>query len=157
MSDKIKPKNPLLEDLENKEIVPTGTTDKLIFRGNNPFNVWRGSQYLTPQYTPGRDYIAYSNGENIWRVPLEKIYPINDDDLTPQQRLERDWRKSPAYSIDKVILGTLAGTMAPFAVAEADPLYLEAWEHITFLVTMVMQRHCRNGIILRMILISTMQ
>lgn len=111
----------LHEDGGDKEIVPTGTIDKLTLRGNNPFNVWRGSQYLTPQYTPERDYIAYSNGENIWRVPLEKIYPVNDDDLTPQQRLERDWRKSPTYGIDKVILGTLAGTMAPFAVAEAAP------------------------------------
>ena len=102
----------------------TGNIDNLTLRGGNPFNAyWRKKngeyEYLTPQLMG--DTMAYSNGENIWRVPLDKIYPVNDDDLTPQQRLERDWRKSPAYGIDKVILGTLAGASAPFAVAEALP------------------------------------
>lgn len=97
----------------------TGDIDDLTLKGGNPFNAYWGDKYLTPQIIG--DTIAYSDGENIWRVPLNKIYPVNDDDLTPQQRLERDWRKSPAYGIDKVILGTLAGTMAPFVVAEAAP------------------------------------
>lgn len=112
----------LLERAGNRryETMPTGHIDSLTFRGNNPQEAYLGNERLTVKDMG--DYYAYSNGQHVWSVPKNKFE--DNSNLNAQQRLERDWRSSPAYGFDKVMFGTLAGSVAPFAAYQAGPTML---------------------------------
>lgn len=82
----------------------TGDIDSITFKGGNPLDAYLPDSTKLQVQDMG-NYYAYSNGQNIWRIPKSKFEG-------EQQK------KGPAEDIDKVMLGTLAMGLGPIALPE---------------------------------------
>lgn len=80
----------------------TGDIDSITFKEGNPLDAYLPDGTKLQAQDMG-NYYAYSNGQNIWRIPRSKFEG-------EQQK------KGPAEDIDKVMLGTLAMGLGPIAL-----------------------------------------
>ena len=99
----------MMQRKKDYETVFTGYIDPLTFKDNNPMDAYLGNEKLTVKDMG--DYYAYSNGENIWRVPKSKWE--NTEDLNPHQRYERDLAKTTVKDLDRWVADALSlGTVS---------------------------------------------